>query len=61
MNASNTPSCQCVECPGAGCRCGCQHAATPPAAATAVQACACGPRCGCDAAQQGCSCSAPQA
>jgi hypothetical protein len=56
MNTPSTPSCPCVDCPGDSCRCGCQGDVTPPAAAAARPTCACGPRCGCDAAEQGCLC-----
>jgi hypothetical protein len=57
MNTPTTATvCRCVNCPGANCRCGCQAEATPPAAAAARPACACGPSCGCDAAEQGCLC-----
>jgi hypothetical protein len=59
INAS-TPSCQCVNCPGAGCRCGCQTQAQPQTAPASAAACACGPRCGCDAAEQGCLCGTAQ-
>jgi hypothetical protein len=55
----NTPAnrlCQCIDCPGASCRCGCQSDAAPPTPAAAPPACACGPRCGCAAAPQGCLC-----
>lgn len=55
-------ACQCANCPGAGCQCGCQHA-TPAGATPARQACACGPACQCgpgcqcDAAESGCVCN----
>jgi hypothetical protein len=57
MNPSTTiASCQCVDCPGASCTCGCQAAASTTLAAGL--ACACGPSCNCDAADQGCLCAA---
>jgi len=57
MNASSTaPSCRCVDCPGAGCTCGCQAVASSPV--IAAPACACGPGCNCDAGEQGCLCAA---
>lgn len=53
-----TPSCQCTNCPGAGCTCGCQHAAPAPQQACACgPACQCGPGCQCDAAEAGCVCN----
>ncbi len=55
MNATSTPSCLCTDCPGTDCRCGCNDR-TPPVALGASATCACGPRCGCDAAEQGCLC-----
>lgn len=61
MNTTSTFSCQCADCPGDRCRCGCQGDATPPAAAAAPQACTCGPRCDCSAAEQGCLCGTVQA
>jgi len=58
MNTPTTPACQCVNCSGASCRCGCRSvAATAPAAAATRPACNCGSRCGCDAAEQGCLCA----
>ena len=57
---STTLSCQCVDCPGAGCLCGCQADSNLSTAPAAGQACACASRCGCEAAEQGCLCSAPQ-
>ena len=57
MNTTSTSSCQCVDCPGASCRCGCQAAATPPTTAVAGAACTCAMRCGCEGAEQGCLCT----
>jgi hypothetical protein len=53
---SANPSCRCVDCPGAGCTCGCQDAAAS-GPVIAAPACACGPGCACDAAEQGCLCA----
>ena len=60
MNFPSTFSCQCVDCPGSSCRCGCQADATLSTPPVATQACACGPRCGCEAGEQGCLCGSPQ-
>jgi hypothetical protein len=59
-NALTSPSaaCRCSHCPGSGCACGCQPLPANPALNAAGPACACGGRCGCDAAEQGCVCSA---
>jgi hypothetical protein len=59
MNTPSTHACQCTDCPGQSCSCGCQADATLPAATAASPACACGPRCGCDAGEQGCLCGTP--
>jgi len=40
MNATQQVPCNCTTCPGTGCACGCQQAATQ-------TACACGPQCQC--------------
>ena len=50
-------SCQCVDCPGSSCLCGCQANSTPSTRLVAGQACTCACRCGCEAAEQGCLCS----
>jgi len=52
METSMVKRCECIDCPGAGCLCGCEH----PATQALPQACSCG-GCGCDAAEQGCLCS----
>lgn len=54
LHAPRTTACTCVDCPGAGCTCGCQALAGATIAAPA--ACRCGPACGCEAAEQGCMC-----
>lgn len=61
MTVLSTLYCQCADCPGANCPCGCQADATPPATQLAGLSCTCASRCGCDAAEQGCLCSPPQA
>jgi hypothetical protein len=60
MNFASTLSCQCADCPGSSCLCGCQADATPSTTLGAVQACACASSCGCEAAEQGCLCNSPQ-
>ncbi|MBC5786214.1 hypothetical protein H8N03_24975 [Ramlibacter sp. USB13] len=53
--------CQCANCPGAACQCGCQDptpAAAPRQACACGPACQCGPGCQCDAAEAGCVCNA---
>ena len=60
MNFLTTLSCECVDCQGTDCRCGCQADANPPSTHAAAPVCACGLRCGCEAAEQGCLCSPPQ-
>lgn len=56
--ASMDRRCQCANCPGAGCTCGCQHgSATPAMQAAAAPSCACGPACRCDGAEAGCLCT----
>ena len=57
MNVDSTFACRCIDCPGAGCQCGCQTDASTSRAPAAGSPCACGPRCGCDAAEQGCLCT----
>ncbi|WP_284618632.1 hypothetical protein [Aquabacterium humicola] len=60
--ASMDRRCQCANCPGASCTCGCQHGSAMPAMqAAAAPACHCGPNCGCDAGEQGCLCGTPAA
>lgn len=49
MNDTNQKSCNCANCPGATCTCGCQ-------APAAQAACACGPQCKC-----GPACACPKA
>jgi hypothetical protein len=56
MNHAATPSCQCIDCPGASCRCGCQLTQASPPAQAADKPCACGPQCNCDSAGNGCAC-----
>ncbi len=58
MNTASIPACQCVDCPGAGCRCGCQGDAQPQSAVQ-QRPCMCGPRCACNAAEPGCRCGLP--
>jgi hypothetical protein len=60
MNSASTFSCQCVDCPGSSCLCGCLADSAPSVALIAAQACTCGSGCGCEAAEQGCLCSARQ-
>lgn len=57
MTSLSNVQCQCVNCPGADCLCGCQTDRAPQTAPAAALACECGPRCGCDAAEQGCLCN----
>lgn len=49
--------CQCSDCPGASCRCGCQHVEAAAPAAAAGPSCACGPTCACGPQ---CACNAAQ-
>lgn len=55
MQHELTSPCQCTECPGAGCRCGCQQPAPALALQAAPPSCGC-ESCGCEAAEQGCLC-----
>ncbi len=50
MNMQTKVSCICAKCPDTGCQCGRQTQA-------AAAYCACGPKCGCESAEQGCVCS----
>lgn len=52
MNQSTVDRCNCTNCPGEDCQCGCQAAAF----VAAPPACTCGPSCGCEGAEQGCVC-----
>ncbi len=55
MNESTNPTpCTCSTCPGTGCTCGCQPAATQTTQAVPPAACPCGPQCACGPA---CSCA----
>jgi hypothetical protein len=56
MFSLETDRCQCSNCPGAGCQCGCQAATAELQQNAAGTACNCGHACGCDAAEQGCLC-----
>ncbi len=56
----DTRLCNCIDCPGAGCRCGCQAEASAPTLAAPAR-CACGPACGCEGAEQGCLCGSSEA
>ena len=56
MNPTIPHACGCIDCPGAGCTCGCQAGNTHPAVAANPPACRCGPGCGCEGAEQGCLC-----
>ena len=56
MDQTKIDSCNCSKCPGAGCQCGCQSGKAAGATLAAPTGCACGPRCGCEAAEQGCLC-----
>lgn len=55
MNDTTNDLCNCGNCAGAACHCGCQLAATA-AISEASRNCACGATCGC-AAEQGCLCN----
>ena len=61
MNQLSNPACQCTNCPGIGCQCGCAATEVLPTLNAAAAACACGTACGCEAAEQGCVCSSPGA
>jgi hypothetical protein len=56
FEASSSALCQCANCPGSGCDCGCQSVTQAVSEQPVPQHCTCGPRCGCDAAKQGCLC-----
>ena len=56
MNHRMIDRCNCTNCPGTGCQCGCQAAALPAASAATPPYCACGQGCSCEAAEQGCVC-----
>jgi hypothetical protein len=60
MNVPSIISCECADCPGASCACGCN--AAPDASRTAVQAppCTCGSSCACQATERGCLCGSAQ-
>jgi hypothetical protein len=51
METSMVKACDCVNCPGAGCTCGCQSGMA------AAASCACGSACGCEGGEQGCLCN----
>ncbi len=51
----DTRLCNCIDCPGEGCRCGCQANHSGATLATPA-ACGCGTGCGCEGAEQGCLC-----
>jgi len=55
MQDESIPQCQCPNCPGAGCRCGCQDPTSALAVHAAPPSCGCA-CCGCEAAEQGCLC-----
>lgn len=52
----NSDRCECSNCPGAGCQCGCQPTMRAVQPNDARAACNCAHACGCDAAEQGCLC-----
>jgi hypothetical protein len=56
MNVTSTASCRCVDCAGADCRCGCNADAAPSTSPVTAKTCACGPSCGGQAAERGCTC-----
>ena len=57
MNYATNDLCQCANCPGQACQCGCQLAATAPAITEAQSSCVCGGSCGCSASGQHCLCN----
>jgi hypothetical protein len=56
MTQDLTNRCNCTNCPGANCQCGCQTAKSASVPMALPAACACGAHCACDAAEQGCVC-----
>lgn len=53
MNQIETQQCECIECVGAGCPCGCQTSASERRiGSTCTCGCRNGKPCGCDASQQ---------
>jgi hypothetical protein len=50
LKATQSNACTCESCTGSQCKCGCQNAATRPAASCKCgQACSCGQTCNCKA------------
>jgi len=56
MNHAMSAQCNCTNCPGAGCPCGCQTGTSVNYAPALPPQCDCGPTCGCEGAEQGCVC-----
>lgn len=56
MNDQTNDRCSCTNCPGELCQCGCQTGMSAVPMAALPPHCACGPACGCAAAEQGCVC-----
>jgi hypothetical protein len=57
MNYPMNDRCNCTNCSGDGCVCGCQAELSAVCAVATPPHCECGPACGCEAAEQGCVCS----
>ena len=57
MNHATNAQCNCSNCPGAGCQCGCQTGSSITPAMALPPQCNCAPACGCEGAEQGCVCA----
>jgi len=56
MDYQTIDRCDCTNCPGTGCQCGCQVVSLASPSTATPPRCACGQGCSCEAAEQGCVC-----